>query len=97
MPETVESTLEQVEVKVVALFDPADGRIVHKHVVRVFEGGRAIGDDEAIQTARDQAGRAGHTAADELEVLVSSNAEHAARPHRIDLATKDFVLLTYAG
>jgi hypothetical protein len=48
---------------VVALYRPADGRVLHLHTVRVFEGGRAIGREEAEKTALANAARHGHDVA----------------------------------
>jgi hypothetical protein len=52
-----------VNTMVVALYRPGDGRVVHLHTVRVFEGGRAIGRDEAEKTALANAARHGHDVA----------------------------------
>jgi len=42
-------------VRVVALYEPATGNIVHTHVVIVHEGGRYVADEEVMRTAVDQA------------------------------------------
>ena len=49
-----------IATRVVAIYRPADGRVVHMHTVRVFEGGRDVGREEAEQTARSHAARIGH-------------------------------------
>ena len=45
---------------VVALYRPGEGRVVHVHAVRVFEGGRPVTRDEAEKAARANAERRGH-------------------------------------
>ena len=52
-----------VSTRVVALYRESDGRVVHLHTVRVFEGGRAVSPEEAESTARANAARHGHEAA----------------------------------
>ena len=79
-------------VKVVALYDPESGRILHSHTVAVFEGGRSLTDEEATEAAREYAKRLGHPA-ERLQVKVSNDPEHAARPHRIDPESGDFQAL----
>jgi hypothetical protein len=79
-------------VTVVALYDPASGTIAHTHTVMQLEGGRAVSEDEAIEAARRHAQHLGHHVT-ELEVKLSRSHEHAARPHRIDPATGEFVPL----
>jgi hypothetical protein len=78
--------------KIVALYEPATGNIVHTHVVIVHEGGRDVTDDEVMRTAVEQASRLGHPV-DGLETRLSTDIEHTARPHRIDTATGEFVAL----
>ncbi|MCP2165547.1 hypothetical protein [Goodfellowiella coeruleoviolacea] len=45
---------------VVALYDPADGRVVHLHHVVVLEGGRRISREEAERQAVVSARESGH-------------------------------------
>ena len=89
---TLVSLPELAAVKVVAVYEPKDGQILHVHMVKTFEGGRSIGDEEAVATALKYAAHHGHETA-RLETVVSSNPEHAASPHRIDLQTRQFVAL----
>lgn len=49
-----------VSTRVVALYRAGDGRVVHLHTVRVFEGGRPVGREEAEKTARENAARHGY-------------------------------------
>jgi hypothetical protein len=49
-----------VATRVVAIYRPDDGRVVHMHTVRVFEGGRDVGREEAEEAARAHAARIGH-------------------------------------
>jgi hypothetical protein len=79
-------------VRVVALYEPATGNIVHTHVVIVHEGGRYVADEEVMRTAVDQASRLGHPV-DQLETKISTDFEHTTRPHRIDTETGEFVAL----
>ncbi len=81
-----------VATKVVALYDPSSGRVLHTHTVHVHEGARRVPDEEAIQAAYRHAGELGHDCG-RLRVKVSRHAEHGHRPHRIDLATGEFVAL----
>jgi len=52
-----------VSTRVVALYRESDGRVVHLHTVRVFEGGRGVSREEAESNARANAARHGHEAA----------------------------------
>ena len=78
--------------KVVALYEPATGNIVHTHIVVVHEGGRDLPDEEVMRTAVEQASRLGHPV-DRLETKLSTDFEHTTRPHRIDTGTGEFVAL----
>lgn len=75
---------------VVALYVPETGIIRHVHTVTVFEGGRAVDENEAIRRAHEKATKAGHQTS-HLKVKVSKNADHGQRPHHIDLKTGEFV------
>ena len=46
--------------RIVAIYRPSDGCVVHLHTVRVFEGGREVTREEAEETARTHATRIGH-------------------------------------
>ena len=78
-----------VSARVVALFDPATGDIVHAHAVTTCEGAIPLSEDEAVEAAKAHATRAGH-AVSSLRVKVSTDLRHALRPHRIDPATGEF-------
>jgi hypothetical protein len=78
--------------KVVALYEPATGNIVHTHVLVVHEGGRDVPDEEVMRTAVEQASRLGHPV-DQLDTRVSTDPEHTTRPHRINTDTGEFVAL----
>ena len=60
------------------------------HSVTVFEGGRAVTEKEAVDTAKSLAKRAGRPIA-ELAVKVSKDLSHAHRPHHIDAKSGEFV------
>ena len=83
---------EVVDFKVVALYDPTTGKILHTHTVKVFKGGRPVSEKEAVDTAHGHAKRIGHDVA-RLKTKVSTKLEHAERPHRIDPKTEEFVQL----
>jgi hypothetical protein len=80
------------DIRVVALYHPQTGKISHVHSVTVFEGGRAVDEKEAIETAKALAKKAGH-ATDTLAVRVSKDPMHGRKPHRIDVKTGEFVPL----
>jgi hypothetical protein len=81
------------EVKVIAFYAAETGNIVYMHTVVTLKGGRRTNDQDAIQQAHHQASRAGVQIA-HLPTKVSTNPEHAARPHRIDLTSGEFVPLS---
>jgi hypothetical protein len=81
-----------VATKVVALYDPESGRIRHTHTVHIHAGGRHVSDDEAMEGARRHAKQLGHDI-DRLKATMSSHAAHGHVPHRIDLASGDFVAI----
>ena len=80
------------ELKVVALYQPDSGRVIHVHVVTVFKGGRSVSEQEAIDAAHKHAARLGHVVS-ELKTKVSSDYRHASRPHWVDPRTDQFVPL----
>lgn len=81
------------DVHVVALYDPASGHIWHLHTVTVFEGGRHVSEEEAVAKAKELAKKQGHPV-DRLHVKTAKDAAFARRPHRIDVRSGKFVLLT---
>jgi hypothetical protein len=83
---------EVVDFKAVALYEPSSGKILHMHTVKVLKGGRAVSEQEAVDTAYRHAQHIGHDVA-KLKTKVSTDVEHAARPHRIDIKTGEFVAL----
>ena len=83
---------EVFDVHVVAVFDPNTGTIVHVHNVTVYKGGRSVPEKEAIETALARASHLGHQT-EKLKVKLSKNPEHGQSPHRIDLASGEFVRL----
>ncbi|MCI0359364.1 MAG: hypothetical protein L0211_12875 [Planctomycetaceae bacterium] len=85
---------EAADFKAVAVYEPSAGKIVHMHIVKVFEGGRAVSEQEAVETAHREAKRLGHDIA-KLRTKVSTDSKHATLPHRIDIKTGDFVALPF--
>jgi len=83
--------LQRLEtVRIVALYERDSGVIKHIHTVVNFEAGHSVSEEQAIEAARRQASNLGRSV-DKLATAVSTNLEHAIRPHRIDVATGDFV------
>lgn len=75
-----------VSSRVVALYRSSDGRVVHVHTVRVFEGGRSVSREEAESAARANAGRHGHDVAS-LKVLHADELPGDFGLYRVDSAT----------
>jgi hypothetical protein len=86
----MKKTLDVTGVRIVALYEPDSGKILHVHTVTMFQGGREVTVSEAIEAALEHASRIGHMV-ERLQTKVSSNHEHSRRPHRIDLQTGEFV------
>jgi hypothetical protein len=82
--------LEIAEVKIVALYEPNAGYIVHMHTITMFKGGRVVSEKEAIETAHREAASIGHMT-EELKTKVTSDHEHAKHCNRIDPNTGKFV------
>jgi hypothetical protein len=80
--------------KAVALYEPSTGKIVHMHIVNVLKGGRAVGEQEAVETAQREAKRVGHDVA-KLRTKLSTNTKHITLPHRINVQTGEFVALPF--
>jgi len=85
-------TLEVVDTHVVALYDAETGRIAHVHTVTVFKGGSPVTEKEAIEAARKVANKSG-VKTDRLKIKVSKDAAHGRGPHRIDVASGNFLPL----
>ncbi|MGA2688676.1 MAG: hypothetical protein ABSE85_11470 [Candidatus Korobacteraceae bacterium] len=90
--QTAGRSREVADVKVVALYEPDTGNVVHMHTVVAFKGGRILSEKEAIEEAYKQAGRLSQDLST-LKTKVSSNYAHALRPHRIDPKSGDFISL----
>jgi len=84
---------EIVDIKNVALYAPETGNILHLHTVVAFKGGQVLSDQEAVEEAQHQAKRVGLNIS-KLKTAMSTNPEHALRPHRVDLRTGEFVRRT---
>jgi hypothetical protein len=80
------------DVYAVVLYDPETGSIRHVHNVTVYEGGRSVSEEEAIETAVTRASQMGHRT-ESLKIKVSKDPRHGRSPHRIDPDTGDFVPL----
>jgi hypothetical protein len=78
-----------VQSRTVAFLNPANGTIKYKHVVKVFAGGRAVSEQEAIDTAKSNAALFSVDIAG-LEMKVTTDDENAALAQRIDVKTGTF-------
>jgi hypothetical protein len=77
----------------VAIYEPADGRVVHMHHVVICEGGKSISPQQAESEAVEQARRRGHDTARLETLLVRDHPERHRGRFRVDLASKTLVLL----
>jgi hypothetical protein len=75
----------------VAVYDPADGKILDIHTVRIFEGGRSVAADEATEEAVKAAKERGH-ATGRLHTLHVKELPGQGR-YRVDLTTKRLAAL----
>jgi hypothetical protein len=73
----------------VAFVNPANGTIKYKHIVKVFAGGRAVSQQEAIDTAKSNAARFAVDIA-HLEMKVTIDDGNAALAQRVDTKTGTF-------
>ena len=83
---TTDSVDAAANSRVVAFHHPGNDTIAYKHIVKVFAGGRAVSEQEAIAMARSNA-TLFFLDVDGLEMKVTTNVEHAALAQRVDLAT----------
>jgi hypothetical protein len=85
--------LKDVDVKVVAFYEPNTGDIVFMHTVVTLQGGRTVSEGEAIEEAHRQASRIG-LGMPHLKIKVSCDPKHALDSHRIELESGEFVRLS---
>jgi hypothetical protein len=78
-----------VQSRTVAFLNPANGTIKYKHVVKVFAGGRAVSEQEAIDTTKSNAARLSVNIAG-LEMKITTDDENAALAQRVDTKTGEF-------
>ena len=88
---TPDSVDAAVHSRVVAFHFSGSDTIKYKHIVKVFAGGRAVSEQEAIDMARSNA-TLFFLDVDQLEMKVATNAEHAARAQRVDTRTGAFLV-----
>ena len=81
-----------MDTHVVALYHPTTGKIAHVHSITVFEGARAVSEQQAVETAKSIA-RKCSVPVEGLEAKLSKDPNHARKPHRIDLKSGQFVPL----
>ncbi len=77
----------------VAVYDPADGRVVHMHHVVMFEGGKEITSQQAEREAIEKATRRGHDAGRLKTLLSRDDAAHHGGRFRVDLKAGKMVAL----
>src|SRR2546423_15293540 len=75
--------LEIAEVKIVALYEPNGGYIVHMHTITMFKGGRVVSEKEAIETAHREAASNGHMT-EGLKTKSTSDHQQGKQFNRID-------------
>lgn len=76
----------------VALYDPADGRVVHMHHVVVFEGGKSVSAEEAQREAVENARRRGREVG-KLKTLLVDRPTIGGGRFRVDTANKTLIPL----
>jgi DNA-binding protein len=74
----------------VAFILPINGTIKFKHIVKVFAGGRAVSEQEAVDVARSYAKRFSIDVTP-LKMIVTTDVEHDARAQRMDVKTGEFI------
>jgi hypothetical protein len=77
---------------IVAVYDPADGRLLHLHHVVVFEGGKSISPKEAEREAIEHARRRGHNVA-KLKTLLVRERLPGGGHFRVDVAKGKLIAL----
>lgn len=78
-----------VQSRTVAFLNPANGTIKYKHIVKVFAGGRTVGEQEAVDTAKSNAARFAVNIAG-LEMKITTDDANAALAQRVDTKTGAF-------
>lgn len=78
-----------VQSRTVAFLNPANGVIRYKHIVKVLAGGRPVSEQEAVDTARSNAGRFSLDITG-LQMKITTDDENAALAQRIDVASGTF-------
>ena len=78
-----------VQSRTVAFLNPVNGVIRYKHVVKVFAGGRPVSEQEAVDTARSNAGRLSLDITG-LQMKITTDDEAAALAQRVDIASGTF-------
>ncbi len=79
-------------VQVVAFYDGNTGDIRHVHTVTTVGKAKPVSKDQALAEAKEYASRH-HKNIESFSIAFSNQAEHAYRPHKIDLKTMAFVPL----
>jgi hypothetical protein len=78
---------------IVAVYDPADGRVFHMHHAVVFEGGKSISQEQASREAVESAKRHGHDTEKLKTLLADGYDRRGGGRFRVDLGTKKLVAL----
>ena len=77
----------------VAVYDPADGRVVHMHQVVVFAGAKQITSEQAEYEAIENAKRRGHDTARLKTALAHEHSARRGGRFRVDPASGKLVAL----
>jgi transketolase C-terminal domain/subunit len=88
----VTGSMKIVDSHVVAHYHKKTGQIVHVQSITVFEGGRAVSAEEALQTAHENVAQFG-LKPESFGTKLSKDMTHAESPHRINLKTLELVPL----
>lgn len=74
----------------VSFHRPENGTIAYSHTVKVFAGGRAVSEEEAVSQATTNAKSFGLDPAT-LIMKVTTEVERGSRPQRLDTQTNELV------
>lgn len=81
---------EAISVRRVSFHRPVNGTTAFAHTVKVYAGGRDIGEHEAVETAIAKLTSRGLDPAD-LIMKVTADADHVSRLQRLDLETDELI------
>jgi hypothetical protein len=86
--------IDPVSVKICLVYDPNDGRIVHKHEVITLRGGKETEDGDVESKAKEMAVKAGHDVS-KLKVLHASPKEYSTqKAYKVDTKSLRLIEVT---